>query len=77
MRLVAFKTTGKVRLAERMLLSAKFIKMGPPNIYQLRLQVTVDEGKRIKRCAIGKPDLHSAEEKVIMVLGALGLAKLP
>ena len=72
------KTKTKVRLAEGMLKhSAEKIKDGPPNIYKLRLQeVTVDEKKQLKKCAIGKPDPRSSpEEKVIMVLGATGAGK--
>ena len=50
--------------------------MDPPKIYKLRLpEVTVDEVKKIKRCAIGKSDLRSAEQKVMMILGATGAGK--
>ena len=72
-----FKTKTKVRLAKGMLSSAKLIEKGPPDIYKLEVQnVAVDEGNQLKKCAIGHADpLLSADEKVILVLGATGAGK--
>ena len=72
-----FATKTKVRLAEKMMSSAKLIEKGPPAIYKLKLkEVTVDESNQLKKCAIGKPDpVGVPEEKVIMVLGATGAGK--
>ena len=72
-----FATKIKVRLAEKMLSSAKLIEKGPPAIYKLKLkEVTVDQSNQLRKCAIGKPDPAGApEEKVIMVLGATGAGK--
>ena len=53
------------------------VQWGPPAVYQLKLQEDiVDEVNQLKRCSIGNADpLTSAEEKVIMVLGATGAGK--
>ena len=72
-----FETKTKGRLAEEMLSSAQFIEKGPPAIYKLKVQnVAVDKGNQLKKCAIGHADpLLSADEKVILVLGAAGAGK--
>jgi len=78
-KISVFHTTAKVRLAEAMLSSAQMIEEGPPKVYKLQLQdIISDEGKQLKRCAIGEQDLRSSmEEKVILVLGAAGAGKSP
>ena len=72
-----FQTNEMVRLAEEMLSSAIKMEQGPPAIYKLNLQEDiVDQVNQIKKCSIGNADpLTSAEEKVIMVLGATGAGK--
>ena len=72
-----FKTKTKVRLAEGMLSSAKLIEAGPPAIYQLKAQdVVVNKSNQLRRCTIGRPDpIRAPEEKIIMLLGAVGTGK--
>ena len=72
-----FKTKTKVCLAEGMLSSAKLIEAGPPAIYQLKAQdVVVNKSNQLRRCTIGRPDpIRAPEEKIIMLLGAVGTGK--